>query len=229
MNQEVMNLSVAEVEERTFISKVYRWMGLGLLITALTAYFVVSSGFVYTLASNSILFWGIIIAELGLVIYLSSRIQKMSAEAATTTFIIYSALNGITLSLIFLIYTGASVASTFMTTALTFGAMSAYGYFTKRDLTTMGSYLQMALIGLIIASVINIFWANSTMYWIISYAGVLIFVGLTAYDTQKIKKIGAAVEGVQETQKAAIMGALTLYLDFIMLFLMLLRILGDRK
>lgn len=229
MNQEVMNLSVAEVEERSFISKVYRWMGLGLLITALVAYFVVSSGFVYTLASNTILFYGVIIAELGLVIYLSSRIQKMSAEAATTIFIIYSALNGVTLSLIFLIYTGASVASTFMTTALTFGAMSAYGYFTKRDLTTMGSYLQMALIGLIIASVINMFWANSTMYWIISYAGVLLFVGLTAYDTQKIKRIGATVDGVQATQKVAIMGALTLYLDFINLFLMLLRILGNRK
>jgi len=229
MNQEVMNLSVAEVEERSFISKVYIWMGLGLLVTAITAYFVVSSGFVYTLASNKILFYGTIIAELGLVVYLSTRIQKMSAEAATTTFIIYAVLNGITLSLIFLIYTGASVASTFMTTALTFGAMSAYGYFTKRDLTTMGSYLQMALIGLIIASVINMFWANSTMYWIISYVGVLLFVGLTAYDTQKIKKIGATVEGVQATQKFAIMGALTLYLDFINLFLMLLRILGDRK
>lgn len=229
MNQEVMNLSVAEVEERSFISKVYIWMGLGLLITAITAYFVVSSGFVYTLAENSILFYGTIIAELGLVIYLSTRIQKMSAEAATTTFVIYSALNGITLSLIFLIYTGASVASTFMTTALTFGAMSAYGYFTKRDLTTMGSYLQMALIGFIIASVINIFWANSTMYWIISYVGVLLFIGLTAYDTQKIKKIGATVEGAQDTQKLAIMGALTLYLDFIMLFLMLLRIMGNRR
>ncbi len=229
MNQEVMNLSAAEVEERTFISKVYIWMGLGLLVTAITAYFVVSSGFVYTLASNTILFYGIIIAELGLVIYLSSRIQKMSAEAATTTFLIYSALNGITLSIIFIMYTEASVASTFMTTALTFGAMSAYGYFTKRDLTTMGSYLQMALIGLIIASVINMFWANSTMYWIISYVGVLLFVGLTAYDTQKIKRIGATVEGVQATQKVAIMGALTLYLDFINLFLMLLRILGDRK
>jgi len=153
----------------------------------------------------------------------------MSAEAATAAFIIYSVLNGITLSLLLLIYTGASVASTFFTTALTFSAMSAYGYFTKRDLTTMGSYLQMGLIGLIIASVINIFWANGTMYWIISYVGVLLFVGLTAYDTQKIKKMGTVVEGVQTTQKMAIMGALMLYLDFINLFLMLLRILGDRK
>jgi hypothetical protein len=229
MNSEVMNLSVAEIEERSFVGKVYRWMGLGLLLTAISAYFVVNSSFVYTLAENSILFFGIIIAELGLVVYLSARIQKMSAEAATASFIIYSILNGITLSLILLVYTGASVASTFMTTALTFGAMSAYGYFTKRDLTSMGSFLQMGLIGLIIASVINIFWANSTMYWIISYVGVLIFVGLTAYDTQKIKKMGAVVEGVQTTQKMAIMGALMLYLDFINLFLMLLRILGDRK
>jgi len=229
MNSEVMNLSVAEIEERTFIGRVYRWMGLGLLLTAITAYFVVNSNFVYTLAENSILFFGLIIAELGLVIFLSARIQKMSAEAATASFIIYSILNGVTLSLILLVYTGASIASTFMTTALTFGAMSAYGYFTKRDLTTMGSYLQMGLIGLIIASVINIFWANGTMYWIISYVGVLLFVGLTAYDTQKIKRMGAVVEGVQTTQKMAIMGALMLYLDFINLFLMLLRILGDRK
>jgi len=229
MNSEVMNLSVAEIEERSFIGKVYRWMGLGLLLTAISAYFVVNTDFVYTLASNSILFYGLILGELGLVIYLSARIQKMSAEAATTSFIVYSVLNGVTLSVILLVYTGASIASTFMTTALTFGVMSAYGYFTKRDLTSMGSYLRMGLIGIIIASIINLFWANSTMYWIISYVGVLVFVGLTAYDTQKIKKLGAVVEGVQVTQKMAIMGALMLYLDFINLFLMLLRILGDRK
>ena len=230
MSAEVMNLSIAQIEERTFIGKVYRWMGVGLFLTAITAYFVASSeSMVNMLASNSILFFGLLIAEFGLVIYLSARIQKMSAETATAAFIIYSVLNGITLSLLLLVYTGASVASTFFTTALTFSAMSAYGYFTKRDLTTMGSYLQMGLIGLIIASVINIFWANGTMYWIISYVGVLLFVGLTAYDTQKIKKMETMVEGVQVTQKMAIMGALTLYLDFINLFLMLLRILGDRK
>ncbi|MBU0475075.1 MAG: Bax inhibitor-1/YccA family protein [Bacteroidetes bacterium] len=230
MSSEIMTLSIEQIEERTFIGKVYRWMGIGLFLTAITAYFVASSeSLVYALASNSILFFGLLIAEFGLVIYLSARIQKMSAETATAAFVIYSVLNGITLSLLLLVYTGASVASTFFTTALTFSAMSAYGYFTKRDLTTMGSYLQMGLIGLIIASVINIFWANGTMYWIISYVGVLLFVGLTAYDTQKIKKMGAVVEGVQTTQKMAIMGALTLYLDFINLFLMLLRILGDRK
>jgi len=230
MSSEVMNLSIEQIEERTFIGKVYRWMGIGLFLTAITAYFVVSTeSLVYALASNSILFYGLLIGEVGIVIYLSARIQKMSAEAATAAFIIYSVLNGVTLSLLLLLYTGASVASTFFTTAATFGVMSAYGYFTKRDLTTMGSYLQMALIGFIIASVVNIFWANSTMYWIISYVGVLLFVGLTAYDTQKIKKMSAYADGTQITQKMAILGALTLYLDFINLFLMLLRILGDRK
>jgi len=232
INSEIINTTITETQiaERAFIGKVYRWMGLGLLITALTAYFVVNTeSFVYALATNSFLFYGLLIAEFGIVIYLSARIQKMSAEAATAAFIIYSAINGATLSLILLMFTGASVASTFFTTALTFGVMSAYGYFTKRDLTTMGSYLFMGLIGLIIASVINIFWANSTMYWIISYVGVLLFVGLTAYDTQKIKKMSIMADGVQVRQKVAIIGALMLYLDFINLFLMLLRILGDRR
>ena len=232
MNSEAIALSAAELEERSFISKVYRWMGFGLLLTALAAYLAASSeSFVYVLAENSMLFYGLIIGEFGLVIYLSTRIQKMSTETAAGAFIVYSILNGLTLSLILLMYTGESIASTFLSTALTFGAMSAFGYFTKRDLTTMGSYLYMALIGLIIASVVNMFWANSTMYWIISYVGILIFVGLTAYDTQKIKKIGASInmDDTQTTQKLAIMGALTLYLDFINLFLMLFRVAGNRR
>jgi len=232
MNTEAMALNAAVLEERKFITKVYKWMGFGLLLTALAAYLAASSeSFIYLLTQNSILFYGLIIAEFGLVIFLSARIQKMSAEAAAGSFIIYSILTGLTLSLILLLYTGASIASTFLSTALTFGAMSAYGYFTKRDLTAIGSYLYMALIGLIIASVINMFWANSTLYWIVSYVGILIFVGLTAYDTQKIKKIGANVnmDDEQTTQKLAIMGALALYLDFINLFLMLLRVTGDRR
>lgn len=232
MNSEAIALSADELEERSFISKVYRWMGFGLLLTALAAYLAASSeSFVYMLAENSMLFYGLIIGEFGLVIYLSTRIQKMSAETAAGAFIVYSILNGLTLSLILLMYTGESIASTFLSTALTFGAMSAFGYFTKRDLTTMGSYLYMALIGLIIASVVNMFWANSTLYWIISYVGILIFVGLTAYDTQKIKKIGASInmDDTQTTQKLAIMGALALYLDFINLFLMLLRVAGNRR
>lgn len=232
MNTEISAISAGELEQRSFITKVYKWMGFGLLLTALSAYLAISSeSIIMMLAENSMVFYLLIFAELGLVIYLSTRIQKMSAEAAAGSFIIYSILNGLTISLLLLLYTGESVAATFLSTALTFGAMSAFGYFTKRDLTTMGSYLYMALIGLIIASVINIFWANSTMYWIISYVGILIFVGLTAYDTQKIKKIGTTVslDDAQTNQKLAIIGALTLYLDFINLFLMLLRVAGDRR
>lgn len=232
MNTEISAISAGELEQQSFITKVYKWMGFGLLLTALSAYLAISSeSIIMMLAENSMVFYLLIFAELGLVIYLSTRIQKMSAEAAAGSFIIYSILNGLTISLLLLLYTGESVAATFLSTALTFGAMSAFGYFTKRDLTTMGSYLYMALIGLIIASVINIFWANSTMYWIISYVGILIFVGLTAYDTQKIKKIGTTVslDDAQTNQKLAIIGALTLYLDFINLFLMLLRVAGDRR
>ena len=142
MNSEVMAVSAAELEERSFISKVYRWMGFGLLLTALAAYLAVTSeSFIYMLSENSMIFYGLILAEIGLVIYLSTRIQKMSAETATGSFIVYSILNGLTISLISLLYTGESIAATFLSTGLTFGAMSAYGYFTKRDLTTMGSYL----------------------------------------------------------------------------------------
>jgi FtsH-binding integral membrane protein len=161
--------------------------------------------------------------------YLSEAVQRMSANTATFVFLMYALVNGLTLSVIFLVYTLGSIASTFFVTAATFGVMSAYGYFTKTDLTKMGNILFMALIGLIIASLVNIFLNNSTLYWIITYAGVLIFVGLTAYDTQKIKEMNIiGNEGTEEDQKEAIMGALTLYLDFINLFLYLLRILGNR-
>lgn len=232
MNTGVNAISAGELEQRSFVTKVYKWMGFGLLLTALAAYLAASSEtFLAMLSQNMMIFYLLIFGELGLVIYLSTRIQKMSAEAAAGSFIVYSILNGLTISLLLLMYTGESIAATFLSTALTFGAMSVYGYYTRRDLTTMGSYLYMALIGLIIASVVNIFWANGTLYWIISYVGILIFVGLTAYDTQKIKKIGATVnmDDSQTSQKLAIIGALALYLDFINLFLMLLRVAGDRR
>ncbi len=224
----------AENRERSFMLKVYNWMGIALLITAFVAYFVSqSTDLVYTLVDNSILFFGLIIAEFGLVIYLSARINKMSSTAATTAFIVYSVLNGLTFSVILLGYTGASISSAFFTTSGMFAFMSAYGYFTKKDLTAWGSFFMMGLFGIIIASVINIFLGSSTIYWLVTYLGVFIFVGLTAYDTQKIKKMSAAMiatdRGSTELeQKGAIMGALTLYLDFINLFLMLLRILGSR-
>lgn len=175
------------------------------------------------------MFLGLIIAELALVWYVSARIQSLSFTTATGLFMLYSFINGLTLSVIFLAYTTTSIASTFFVTAGTFGAMSLYGYFTKKDLTSLGNLLFMLLIGLIIATVVNIFWANSTLYWITTYAGIFIFVGLTAYDTQKIKRLLNGQEITEESQKMALLGALSLYLDFINLFLYLLRIFGDRK
>ncbi|NET31731.1 MAG: Bax inhibitor-1/YccA family protein [Cyanothece sp. SIO1E1] len=217
--------------QANFINKVYAWMFLALSVTGFIAYRTVQSeSLVFLIAGNPILFWGLIIAELGIVFWLSSSIMRMTSNMAIGLFLLYSALNGLTLSIILFAYTQASVASTFFITAGTFGLMSAYGYFTKRDLTSWGNLLFMALIGLIIASVVNIFWANPTMYWIISYAGVLIFVGLTAYDTQKIKNMSLELDAEsEEGRKGAIMGALALYLDFINLFIMLLRIFGDRR
>jgi FtsH-binding integral membrane protein len=170
------------------------------------------------------------VAQLGLVVYLSGWIQNMSASKAMGIFILYSGLTGLTFSFIFLAYTMSSIASTFMVTAGTFAAMSIYGYTTKKDLTSWGSFLFMGLIGIIIASVVNIFLGSETIYWLVTYAGVLIFVGLTAYDTQKIKEMNIlGNEGTEEDTKEAISGALRLYLDFINLFLMLLRIMGDRR
>lgn len=218
-------------EQASFMTKVYGWMSLALFVTASVAMFVASTpSLVYALASNKILFYGLIIGELLLVGYLAIAVMRMTATMATAVFLGYAVLNGVTLSLIFLVYTAGSIASTFLVTAGTFAIMSAYGYYTKRDLTTLGNLLFMALIGLILASVVNIFWQNSTLMWITTYAGVLIFVGLTAYDTQKIKEMNIiGNEGTDEDRKEAIRGALTLYLDFINLFLYLLRILGGRR
>lgn len=214
----------------TYLTKVYNWMALALVLTGIVAYIVSESPqLIQAIFGNSILFYGLILGELGLVIYLSARVHKLSSSTAIILFLLYSALNGLTLSFVFLVYTSASITSTFLITAGTFGAMSLYGYYTKRDLTKIGSLLFMALIGLIVASVVNIFLNNPMMYWIITYAGVLIFVGLTAYDTQKLKRI--AIQGFQNDEsmeKSAILGALSLYLDFINLFLYLLRIFGSR-
>jgi len=175
-------------------------------------------------------FFALVIAELGLVIAMSAAINRISAATATLLFLIYSALNGVTFAAIFVIYTRSSIASAFLVTAGTFAAMSVYGYVTKRDLTGFGSFLFMGLVGIIIASVVNMFLHSAMISWITSYVGVFIFVGLTAYDTQKIKQIGHGGFADEQSQhKAAILGALRLYLDFINLFLMLLRIMGDRR
>lgn len=211
---------------------VYVWMTLALAITGFVALYVAKS---YTLlnamAENSFLFWGLLIAEVGLVMYLSARIHRISFSTATILFIVYSVLNGVTMSILFMVYTMSSIATTFFVTAGTFGATALYGYVTKKDLTRIGNLCIMGVIGLIIASLVNLFLQSSMMDLIISYIGVLLFVGLTAYDSQKIKQLLSddSIEINETTQKIALMGSLTLYLDFINLFIYLLRILGDRK
>ncbi|MBD2703115.1 Bax inhibitor-1/YccA family protein [Spirosoma sp. BT702] len=218
-------------EQAAFMTQVYGWMTVALLVTAVVSIWVASTPAVLNLIfGNRLVFYALLIGEVLLVMSLSAAIQRVSAQTATFMFLGYAVMNGLTLASIFILYTGGSIASTFFVTAGTFGAMSAYGYFTKRDLTSWGGFLLMALIGLIIASVVNLFWQNETLYWVATYAGVLIFVGLTAYDTQKIKEmnvIGNA--GTDEDRKEAIMGALRLYLDFINMFLYLLRLFGRRK
>jgi len=209
--------------------KVYGKMSLGLLATAITSFLVLSSQTVMNvLFSNAATMWILFAAELGLVIYLSARIDKLSSGTATALFYAYSILNGVALSPIFLIYTGASIATTFAITAGTFGAMSIFGYVTRQDLTKFGSFLFMALLGLIVCIVVNMFMQNSTFELLISGAGVLIFVGLTAWDTQSIKRM-CAEAGPDEMGKVATMGALSLYLDFINLFLYLLRFFGSSR
>lgn len=217
--------------QAVFVTKVYNWMALALFITGLVAYFTASSpSMINAIVGSRLLFFGLIIGELALVVYLSRAISTMSQNTAIGSFLLYSVLNGLTMSIIFIAYTSNSIATTFYITAGTFAAMSFYGYTTKRDLTSIGNMAFMALIGIIIASVVNMFLQNEMMYWIISYLGVAIFVGLTAYDTQKIKEIGSrGFVNEQSMEKSAIMGALTLYLDFINLFLFLLRIFGDRR
>ncbi|MFN0156723.1 MAG: Bax inhibitor-1/YccA family protein [Bacteroidota bacterium] len=231
VNTRTITAEQLEEVQRAFLVKVYGWMTTGLLVTAIAALLTSQSPALQELIfSSRWTYFGLIIAQLGLVVWLSARIEHMSATTATAVFVGYSGLTGVTLSVIFLVYTEASLASTFFVTAGTFGAMSAFGYFTRMDLTHMGSFLMMGLIGMVLASVVNMFLGNSTIYWITTYVGILIFVGLTAYDTQKIKQMsGVALEGGEAEQKGAIIGALRLYLDFINLFLLLLRVMGNRK
>lgn len=228
----VKNTYESKVAQNALMRSVYTWMTLALAITGLTAMYMAKSlTFINAMTQNSILFWGILIAEVVLVMYMTARINKISFTTATLLFIAYSILNGVTLSVLFLVYTMSSIATTFFVTAGTFGVMAVFGYITKKDLTRIGSLCIMGVIGIIIASVVNMFLHNSMMDMIISYVGVLLFIGLTAYDAQKIKRLlsGDDIEVNESTQKIALLGALTLYLDFINLFIYLLRILGDRK
>ena len=211
--------------------KVYVWMALALLITGMTAYYVATNEVILTaILTNKVLFFGLLIAELVLVIAVSAAINRLSLMMATLMFILYSVINGATMSVIFLIYQATSIATVFFITAGTFGAMAAIGYTTKKDLSSMGRILFMGLIGLVIATVVNLFIKSDTMTLILSYIGVIVFVGLTAWDSQKIKQMLMQAPDVDEaSQKVALLGSLELYLDFVNLFLYLLRIFGKRR
>jgi hypothetical protein len=226
-----MSVDATAAEQQRFMVRVYNWMTAGLGITGFMAFYISNSpAMMNIIFGNPIMPIALIITKIGLVFWLATRVMQMSASKATGVFMLYAGLTGITFSAIFMAYTTASIFSTFLVTAGTFGAMSLYGYTTKKDLTSWGSFLFMGLIGIIIASLVNMFMQSSMMHMIITYAGVLIFVGLTAYDTQKIKEMNIlGNEGTEEDTKEAIRGALTLYLDFINLFLMLLRLMGDRR
>lgn len=215
----------------TLFKSVYMQMAAALTVTGLTAYAVANSPqLLYALFSNSASIWILLIAQFGLVIWLSSRVMRMSLTSATLLFILYSVLTGLTFSSIFFVYTYESIASTFFVTAGTFFAMSLVSYTTRMDLSKIGNILYMLLIGLLIATVVNIFVASSGLYWVITYAGVIIFTGLIAWDTQKLKTIFLEYGSADDSgHKLALLGALTLYLDFINLFLFLLRILGGNR
>jgi FtsH-binding integral membrane protein len=234
MQTETQSITISQARQDAasiFLAKVFNWMAVGLGITGIVAYATAATGLA-TRIINSPLFLIIALGTLGLVFFLSARIDKIQASTASALFVAYSVLNGLFFSTIFLRYTGASIASTFVITAGMFGAMAVYGLVTKRDLSGWGSFLFMGLIGLIIASIVNIFLKSSGVYWVTSMIGVLIFTGLTAYDVQKIKRMGEEgimSQGQEAITKGSIMGALALYLDFINLFLMLLRFFGGSR
>ena len=216
---------------RLAMQQVYLWMTVGLLATAGVAYFVVSTPLLQ-LVANPIVFFGAIIVELVMVVALSRAIARMSPAAAVGLFFVYAALNGVTMSVIFAVYTLSSIAVTFFATACLFGAMTIIGYTTSRDLTKLGGFLLMGLIGFLIGSVINLFFASSAFYWLLTFAGIAIFVGLTAWNTQRIKNmtLTALQQGDElAAQRIGIIGALSLYLDFVNLFLLLLRLGGRRR
>lgn len=214
-----------------FLAKVFNWMAIGLGLTGVVAYLTAASGLAMQIVASPLLLI-LVLVELGMVFYLSARVDKLQAATATGLFVGYAVLNGVTLSTIFLAYTSASIAGTFFITAGMFGAMAIYGLVTRRDLSGLGSFLFMGLIGIIIASLVNLFFQSSAVSWMISMVGVLVFTGLTAYDVQRIKNIGEQgimTQGEEMIRKGSIMGALALYLDFINLFLMMLRLFGGSR
>ncbi len=229
--QQSQQRSLSMSRAGVFMSQVYTWMFAGLLVTAVAAYLVSTVPALLMTVVSGGGFIVLAIATIGLVFFLTSRISTLSASAATGFFLLYATLNGAMLAPVLLIYTGASIVSTFVITALMFGAMAVYGITTKKDLTAMGSFMMMGLIGIIIASIVNFFLKSSAMEFVISAVGVVVFAGLTAYDNQKIRQMGedAPLDDAVAIRRGAILGALSLYLDFINLFLMLLRLFGDRR
>jgi len=233
MDSLTLQKTQVQIRVNSFVRSVYNWMAVGLALTGFVAYSVANMPEVQRVIFGSgIVFFGLIIAQLALVFIISSRIYKMQAGTATSLFLLYSALNGATLSAIFLAYASSTITSTFFVCSATFVACSVYGYTTRRDLTSMGGFLTMGLIGIVIASLANMFFRSNAVSMVVSYIGVLVFVGLTAYDTQAIKNMALTQPGdidAGAVRKGAIIGALKLYLDFINLFLMLLRIFGGNR
>ena len=217
-----------DVGLRQYMLRIYNYMASGLALTGIVAYVAAASGFYHSIAGTPLL-WVVMLAPLGLVFWLSAGINRMSASTAQLLFWVYAGLMGLSMAMIFLVFTGASIARVFFITAGTFAAMSLYGYTTRRDLSQFGSFLFMGLIGIIIASLVNIFLASSALQFAISVIGVIVFTGLTAWDTQQIKEMYYAADDREVSGKKAIMGALTLYLDFINLFVMLLQLFGQRR
>ena len=214
---------------QTYMSHVYGWMTVGLLLTAIIAWYASTNTQLLNVLYN--MMWVLLIAELGLVFVISGLINRLSGAAATTLFMLYSVLNGCTFSIYFKVYTSSSIASVFFITAGMFGALAFYGYTTKRDLSGFGRFLFMGLIGIVIASIVNLFLQSEPLMWAVTYIGVFVFAGLTAYDTQKLKELGENIsqDDPNMFRRYVILGALTLYLDFINLFIMLLRIFADRR
>jgi len=212
-----------------FLTAVYGWMAAGLAITAVTAWFVAASpAIVGAIASNQIVFWGLLIAQLGLVYTLSARVDRLAASTAALLFILYSMTTGVTMAFVLLAFTGESVATTFLVTAGTFGALATYGTVTKRRLGGLGQFLFMGLIGIVIASIVGLFWQNSAFQFVLSCMGVILFSGLTVYDAQRLQNMAIEMPG-DKAASYAIVGALALYLDFTNLFLFLLRFTGNRR
>jgi FtsH-binding integral membrane protein len=224
-----VSADVRDARVTAFLSKVYGWMFLGLLITAGTSLAVASSPvLIETLILNRILFWILVLAQLGVVFFLAARVEHLAPATAAGLFLFYSAMVGVTSSVIFLIYTGTSIVSAFVVTAGAFGALAVFGTFTKRSLAGVGQFMFMGLIGLIIASIVNIFWFSSALYFVISVVGVIVFTGLTAWDAQRLKQMAVSLPDGR-VGSYAVVGALELYLDFINLFFFILRLLGGRR